>query len=44
MNETNKDDGASAVGVVPWYNIFTNGDNNYNDYMAKEWGFEKVCR
>ena len=44
MNETNKDDGASAVGVVPWYNIFTQGDTNYNDYMAKEWGFEKVCR
>ena len=42
MNETNKDDGASTVGVVPWYNIFTQGDTNYNDYMAKEWGFEKV--
>ena len=26
---------------VPWYNVFTKGDPEYNDYMANEWGFEK---
>lgn len=27
----------------PWYTIFTNGDEEYDKYMATEWGFEKVC-
>lgn len=24
-----------------WYNVFTKGDEEYNQYMATEWGFEK---
>jgi len=27
----------------PWYRIFTKGDEEYDRYMATEWGFEKVC-
>lgn len=26
----------------PWYRIFTKGDEEYDRYMATEWGFEKV--
>lgn len=25
----------------PWYHFFTKGDEEYNHYMATEWGFEK---
>jgi hypothetical protein len=27
---------------TPWYHMFTKGDEEYNQYMATEWGFEKV--
>jgi hypothetical protein len=26
----------------PWYTMFTKGDEEYDQYMATEWGFEKV--
>ena len=26
----------------PWYQIFTKGDEEYDQYMATEWGFEQV--
>lgn len=26
---------------VPWYYLFTKGDEEYNQYMATEWSFEK---
>ena len=26
----------------PWYRVFTKGDEEYDRYMATEWGFEKV--
>jgi hypothetical protein len=26
----------------PWYHFFTKGDEEYNHYMATEWGCEKV--
>jgi DNA-3-methyladenine glycosylase I len=26
----------------PWYHMFTKGDEEYDKYMAMEWGFEKV--
>ena len=25
-----------------WYTVFTKGDNQYNEYMANEWGYERV--
>ncbi|KAL3919928.1 MAG: hypothetical protein SGILL_003505, partial [Bacillariaceae sp.] len=25
----------------PWYTVFTKDDEQYNEYMKKEWGFEK---
>lgn len=28
----------------PWFHIFTKGDEEYDRYMATEWGFEKVIR
>jgi hypothetical protein len=31
-----------AVGDEPWYTVFTNGDEQYTEYMRNEWGFEKV--
>ena len=27
---------------LPWYHMFTKGDKEYDQYMATEWGFEKV--
>jgi DNA-3-methyladenine glycosylase I len=32
---------SSSTGTVPWYHVFTKGDEEYNQYMATEWGFEK---
>ena len=29
---------------LPWYDMFTKGDKEYDQYMATEWGFEKVKR
>ena len=29
---------------LPWYHMFTKGDKEYDQYMATEWGFEKVKR
>ena len=26
----------------PWYTMFTKGDEEYDAYMGREWGFEKV--
>ena len=28
----------------PWYYMFTKGDEEYDKYMATEWGFEKVTQ
>lgn len=25
-----------------WYTVFTKGDKEYNEYMANEWGYERV--
>ena len=33
---------SSKVISPPWYNVFTKGDKEYNDYMANEWGYEQV--
>lgn len=27
--------------TLPWYHVFTKGDQEYNDYMSKEWSYEK---
>jgi hypothetical protein len=35
QKQNNSDDG-------PWYRMFTKGDEEYDQYMATEWGFEKV--
>lgn len=43
FDEKNNDVGAPATTSEPWYNILTKGDPEYNDYMANEWSFEKVC-
>lgn len=32
----------SDFGSGPWYHKFTKGDEEYDRYMATEWGFEKV--
>lgn len=29
-------------GTKPWFYKFTKGDEEYNNYMSTEWGFEKV--
>ena len=32
----------SVDNQLPWYRVFTKGDEEYDTYMATEWGFEKV--
>ncbi|CAJ1949121.1 unnamed protein product [Cylindrotheca closterium] len=32
---------SSCEDDKPWFHIFTKGDEEYNTYMANEWGFEK---
>lgn len=39
-NEKREDD-LSDPSSVPWYFVFTKGDEEYNHYMATEWSFEK---
>ena len=40
---TNNADGANSTSDdFPWYRRFTRGDTDYDEYMATEWGFEKV--
>ena len=33
---------AGSINESPWYRIFTKGDQEYDNYMATEWSFEKV--
>jgi DNA-3-methyladenine glycosylase I len=35
-------DSLSETENGPWYRMFTKGDEEYDQYMANEWGFEKV--
>jgi hypothetical protein len=32
----------APVEGKPWYSLFTKGDEEYDKYMATEWGIEKV--
>ena len=32
-----------AITELPWYHIFTKGDDEYNQYMKNEWGVETQC-
>jgi len=41
-SKKSKKSGASSDdNVSPWYRIFTKGDEEYDEYMSKEWSFEK---
>jgi hypothetical protein len=37
-----KERNATCNEHSPWYKKFTKGDEEYDTYMATEWGFEKV--
>jgi len=41
-NAANTTSDYTPNNVIPWYHMFTNGDEEYDQYMATEWGFEKV--
>jgi hypothetical protein len=43
-DDNNHDDEDDAAQQQPWYTVFTKGDEEYNHYMATEWGFEKVSK
>jgi hypothetical protein len=38
----NEELSANVEENPPWYRLFTKGDEEYDRYMASEWGFEKV--